>query len=410
MRAGRGVVITGAGCCTSLGHDGQSIARALREEHVTFAPAGPGFPCPEQATCPVPDMGNDAALKRFQSWRHRRYLSRGAAFAALSALRAAQSAGFGDSLPPETCLIGAAGPSLDIEADFPPPLETLDHPRLDALWLLRWLPNTAVTAASRFLGVHGECLVVGTACAASLHALGEAYRRVRFGIADTALVIAGDSRISSGGLLGYSKAGALSRSPDPLAASRPFDAARNGFVPGEGGAAFVLETPESARARGADILAEVLGFGASLDAGTLTAPDPEARFAEKAVTSALADAGLTPKDIGWVSAHGTGTPLNDAGESMLLERTFADNNARPTITALKSWIGHGSAACGAMELAILLAASRAGIMPRIRNLESPCSSRLDFARETRPFPERAGLLENFGFGGQNAALVVRPWK
>lgn len=410
MGSGRKVVITGVGACTSLGHDFQSIACSLREERTAFAAAGPGFSCPEQAVCPTHDLGNDSAFARFQSWRHRRYLSRGATFAALAGLRAAHFAGFGNTLPPETNLISAAGPTLDIEADFPTPLETLDHPRLDALWLLRWLPNTAATATSRFLGIHGECLVVGTACAASLHALGEAYRRVRFGIADTVIVIAGDSRISQGGLLGYSKAGALSRNPEPLAASRPFDAARNGFVPGEGGAAFVLESLDAATARSAVILAEVLGFGASLDAGTLTAPDPEARYAEKAVHTALADAELAPCDIKWVSAHGTGTPLNDAGESLLLERVFTAHGSRPVITALKSWIGHGSASCGAMELSVLLAASREGIMPRIRNLETPCSSRLNFACQTQSFPEGPGLLENFGFGGQNAALVVRPWK
>lgn len=409
MVTGRRVVITGMGCCTSLGHDQPAIARSLRAESTTFTTAGPGFPHPEQVICPTRDLGNDGALTRFMSWRHKRYLSRGAIFAALSGLRAAYSAGFTTTMPPETSLISAAGPNLDIEADFPVPLESLNHPGLDALWLLRWLPNTAATAVSRFLGIHGECLVMGTACAASLHALGEAYRRIRFGIADMALIIAGDSRISTGGILGYSKAGALSHHTDPLAASCPFDSARNGFVPGEGGGAFVLESLDAAQSRGATILAEILGFGASLDAGTLTAPDPEARFAEKAVRAALADAKLTPCDIGWVSAHGTGTPLNDAGESLLLERVFTDNNTYPMVTALKSWIGHGAAACGAMELAILLAASREGIMPHIRNLKAPCSPQLNFVRQTQAFPHCAGLLENFGFGGQNAALVLTPW-
>lgn len=410
MRAGRRVVITGAGCCTSLGHTPQSIVQALKTERAAFAPAGPRFSCPEQAVCPTRDMGDDAASARFQSWRRRRYLSRGAAFAVLSGLRAAQSAGFCDALPPETGLISAAGPTLDIEEAFPRPLERLDHPNLDALWLLRWLPNTAAAALARFMGVHGECLVVGTACAASLHALGEAYRRVRFGLAERVLVIAGDSRISSGGVLGYARAGVLSRARAPLDAVRPFDAKRDGFAPGEGGAAFVLETLDAAQARRAAIFAEVLGFGASLDAGALTAPDPQARFAEKAVRAALDDAGLTPGDIGWVSAHGTGTVLNDACESLLLERVFADNGVRPVVAALKSWLGHGAAACGAMELAVMLAAARDGFIPRIRNLDHPCSLRLNFAREHRPFPEqRAGLLENFGFGGQNAALAVRPW-
>ena len=155
------------------------------------------------------------------------------------------------------------------------------------------------------------------------------------------------------------------------------------------------------------MFAELLGFGASLDGGALTAPDESARFAEQAVRGALADAGLEPHAVDWVSAHGTGTPLNDRSEAVLLERVFAQAGARPAIIALKSWIGHGSAACGGMELALMLAAWRSGQLPPIRNLREPCSGLLDFAVATRPFPGPVGVLENFGFGGQNAALVVR---
>ena len=155
------------------------------------------------------------------------------------------------------------------------------------------------------------------------------------------------------------------------------------------------------------MFAELLGFGASLDGGALTAPDESARFAEQAVRGALADAGLEPHAVDWVSAHGTGTPLNDRSEAVLLERVCAQAEARPAVTALKSWIGHGSAACGGMELALMLAAWRSGRLPPIRNLRAPCSGLLDFAVATRPFPGPVGVLENFGFGGQNAALVVR---
>ena len=163
----------------------------------------------------------------------------------------------------------------------------------------------------------------------------------------------------------------------------------------------------SCGSRSAAVFAELLGFGASLDGGALTAPDESARFAEQAVRGALADAGLEPHAVDWVSAHGTGTPLNDRSEAVLLERVFAQAEARPAVTALKSWIGHGSAACGGMELALMLAAWRSGRLPPIRNLRAPCSGLLDFAVATRPFPGPVGVLENFGFGGQNAALVVR---
>ena len=394
------VVISGVGCCTSLGWEPECIARAFVQGRTAFAPSAdlPGYP-----VCPLADPGEDAASARLGAWRHRRYLSRGAGFAVLSGLRAAASAGFDPHMPPQTCLIGASGPTLDFARE--PGLPPAPDEALDALWLLRWLPNTANTALARFLGIHGEGLVLGTACASALQAIGEGFRRVRSGLSDAVLCVAGDSRLSSGGLLGYAKAHALSRHPVPGEASRPFDEARDGFVPGEGGAAFVLEPLEAARARGAAVFAEVLGFGASLDGGALTAPDESARYAEAAVRAALADAGLGPEGVDWISAHGTGTPLNDRGEALLLERVFSGRS--PAVAALKSWIGHGSAACGGLELALMIACARAGRFPPIRNLGAPCSGRLDFALAPRPFPGPVGLLENFGFGGQNAALLVR---
>ncbi|WP_417022774.1 beta-ketoacyl synthase N-terminal-like domain-containing protein, partial [Bilophila wadsworthia] len=222
------VVITGIGCCTSLGWEQGGIARAFAGGCPAFAPseALPGY-----SACPVSDLGDDAAYSRFSTWRHRRYLNRGAAFAVLSGLRAAASAGFDPHMPPQTCLIGASGPMLDFDRENG--LSPADSEALDALWLLRWLPNTGNTALARFLDIHGEGLVLGTACASALQAIGEGFRRVRYGLSETVLCSGGDSRLSRGGMLGYAKAHALSRNPVPSEASRPFDEARDGFVPGE---------------------------------------------------------------------------------------------------------------------------------------------------------------------------------
>ncbi len=397
------VVITGMGCCTSLGWNPEGIAQAFASGRTAFTSSEtlPGYP-----VCPIADPGSDAAFARLSAWRHRRYLNRGAMLAVLAGLRAAASAGF-ESMPPQTDLIGAIGPMLDFgrEQGLPPG----DAAALDALWLLRWLPNTPNTVLSRFLDIHGEGMILESACASALQALGESYRRIRFGLSETVLCHAGDSRLASGGMIGYAKAHALSRNPSAQEASRPFDTRRDGFVPGEGGAAFVLESLDTARARGAHIWAEVLGFGASLDGGFLTAPDETARFSEQAVRKALVDASLPPEAVDWVSAHGTGTLLNDQSECLLLERLFAQSGAGPIVTALKSWIGHCSAACGGVELALLLAAGKSNTLPGIRNLHEACSTRLSFARSPQSFPGPVGLLENFGFGGQNAALVVRLW-
>lgn len=401
----RRVVITGMGCCTSLGHTAEQITANLQAGFTAFTTSEA---LPDYAVCPIQDWGQDAALSRFLGWRHRRYLNRGAAFSVLAGLRAAADAGFATDMPPQTTLIAAAGPMLDFnqECGLPP----ADSDELDALWLLRWLPNTCTSALAQFLGIHGEGLVLGTACAAALQALGEGARRIRLGLADTVLVTGGDSRLSAGAMLGYAKAHALSRGDNPATAMRPFDASRHGFVPGEGGAAFVLETLQAARRRHAPIKAEILGFGASLDGGSLTAPDTSARHAEAAVRKALHDARLSAAAVDWVSAHGTGTLLNDQCEASLLERIFAAADCRPAVTALKSWTGHLSSACGLVELALLLAAARHDLLPPIRNLQKPCSEKLNFVRAARSLPGATGLLENFGFGGQNAALLVRLWQ
>ncbi|EGY26601.1 beta-ketoacyl synthase, C-terminal domain protein [Desulfovibrio sp. A2] len=434
------MVITGAGAVTPLGHTPRDMARAIREGYSPFRHAAglPGAAC-----APVRDFDEAAATGR---WRHRRYLSRGGLLALAAALAAAGQAGYactatpgmpgvatdGDAphpqpFPEDTALVAASGPNMDVGADFPAACAPrtgdstvapgLEHPGLDALWMLRWLPNTAASAVAMRCGIRGEGLVLGTACAASLQAVGEAARRVRWGLAPAALAVGGDSRLSEGGLLSYARAGAIQRDLNPADAAaphhacRPFDAARRGFVPGEGGAAFVLEPRDAVLARGAAPLAEVLGMGATLDGHALTAPEPDARRAEAAVRGALAEAGLSPGYVHWVAAHGTGTVLNDAAEIRLLERMFADAGHAPAVTAVKSWTGHCASACGAVELAVLLACAADGFLPPVRNLSAPESDRLDFVREARPLPGNGngsiGLLLNFGFGGQNAALVVR---
>lgn len=412
----RRVLITGVGCCTPLGHSLDDMARALRAEVSPFVPSTvlPGYSVSpvsfDAAARPQPQQ--DAALRTLLGWRHRHYCQRGGQLAVLAALRAAAdatdaaaTAATADApqqlLPHDTPIVAALGPMLDMTGE--PGLPPGNTDALGALWLLRWLPNTPVAAAAQLLGLHGEGLTVNAACASALQALGEGFRRIRCGLNTRVLVMAGDSRLSLGGLLGYAKAQALSRRGG-TEGPRPFDASRDGFVAAEGGAAFVLEDAQSAAARGARWYAEILGYGASLDAGSLTAPDPQGRQARQAVLTALAQSGLDRPH--WISAHGTGTRLNDAAESALLEQLFP-RQPLPAVMACKSLLGHGSAAAGALELCCVLAGWQNGLMPRIRGLEQPCSPQLRFVRQACPFPGPDGLLENFGFGGQNAALVVR---
>ncbi len=398
------VVITGLGLTSSLGQDREEVIRNFERQRTAFVRSNE-LPC---VVCPDEDLGTDKASMQLKSWRYRRYLSRGGYLGVLAGLRAVIDSGY-ESLPPDTGIIGTAAPTLDFTREKGlPPADSLD---LDALWLLRWLPNTPVSALSILLGVHGEGLTIGSACASGLMALGEAWFRIRHGRMRTCLVIAGDSRLSLGGLLGYSRAHTISTCPDPAMASRPFDQKRTGFVPGEGGAAFLLEERAHAIARGARILCEIPGYGSSLDGAGLTAPDPEGRYAETAVRQCLESASCTPSQVDWVSAHGTGTKANDTAEAMMLERLFFGRKKGPAVTALKSWIGHCSAASGAVELACLLCACSKGFLPPVLALDNPIAE-LDFVRQhAMPLANPSlGLVENFGFGGQNAALLVRAWE
>ncbi len=395
------VVITGLGLTSSLGRNREEVIQSFEGKRTAFAKSSL-LPC---VVCPDDDPGDDKAGMQLQGWRYRRYLSRAGYLGVLAGLRAVLDSGYA-FLPQGTGIIGAAAPTLDFTRERGlPPADSLD---LDALWLLRWLPNTPVSALSILLGVHGEGLTVGSACASGLMALGEAWLRIRYGRMQTCLVVAGDSRLCLGGLLGYSKAHTISSCQDPAMASRPFDQERTGFVPGEGGAAFLLEDREHALARGAHILCEILGYGASLDGAGLTAPDPDGKYAEQAVRQCLETASCSPVQVDWVSAHGTGTKANDAAEAMMLRRLFSERKNGPAVTALKSWLGHCSAASGAVELACLLSACSKGFLPPVLALEHPVAE-LDFVRkETRLLPvPSVGLVESFGFGGQNAALLVR---
>ncbi len=262
------------------------------------------------------------------------------------------------------------------------------------------------------LGFRGPRVVNIGACAAGAMAIGEGFRMVRTGRVPVAMVAGFDSMISPLGVMGFSILGALSsRHDEPARASRPFDVTRDGFVPGEGAGALMLEDLTHALARGARIYGELAGYGASVDAYKPTAPEPEGRGAALAIAGALADSGLAPAAIGYINAHGTGTPLNDATETRAIKAVFGDLARRIPISSTKSQIGHLVAGAGAVELVAGLLAMRGGFVPPTINLHAPdpdCD--LDYVPHVaREWAFDAFLSNSFGFGGQNACLAVRRW-
>lgn len=397
----REVVITAMGLICALGSTPEEIIANFKSGCTTFRRSDFAG---DVVTAPV--TGFD--LRDFTGpCKERRYLNRGTQFSVAAAVSTRQASGLDAETAARAGLFVGSGPNLDVGGEFRRIDEgAIDEEDLMALWILRFLPNTAASTISLLTGTHGENLTVATACTATLQAIGEAFRKIRDGYLDLAFAGGGDSRMSKGSILAYKKSKALFVGEgDPSQASRPFDKDRKGFVTGEGGAFFLLEEREHASRRGAKIYGKVSGFGTSLDGYSLTAPDPTGRWQEAAVRAAINEAGLTPAAIDLVAAHGTGTMLNDAMEAKLIARIYGGQT--PPVIALKSWIGHLSVACGAVELALCLILLQNNYLPEIRNLINPCQADINFVVQGQAASPATILLENFGFGGQNSALIVQ---
>jgi 3-oxoacyl-[acyl-carrier-protein] synthase II len=259
------------------------------------------------------------------------------------------------------------------------------------------------------LGIRGPAVGNANSCASGAMAIGQAFQAVRDGVVDAALAGGAEAPLAPLTFGAFAMIRVLStRNDDPATASRPFDAERDGFVMGEGAAVLALEAWDAAVARGAEIIGEVLGFGASADAHHLTAPLPSGEAAAAAVTTALQDAGLEPDDIGYVNAHASSTPLNEAAEARALHLALGEHAGGVPVSGTKGLYGHALGASGAIEAAITLLALCHGLLPGTCNLRVQ-DPELDLSVLRDPLHARpaAALSTSFGFGGLNAALVFR---
>jgi len=271
------------------------------------------------------------------------------------------------------------------------------------------MPNAPAAEISIEFGIKGPSFGVVTACAASTHAIGLAYEMIRWGQVEWALAGGAEAVILPLVLAAFDRMGALSRNPDPQSASRPFDRDRDGFVLGEGAAILLLESEKHLLSRGGEALAEIIGFGQSSDAFHITAPAEDGEGAFRAMASALGEAGLSPEDVDYINAHGTSTPLNDRVETLAIKRLFGPRAKEIPVSSTKSQIGHLLGAAGATEIGAILFAFSEGLVPATvtwRNRDPECD--LDYVPGTpRPGKVRVALKNSFGFGGQNAALLLR---
>lgn len=278
------------------------------------------------------------------------------------------------------------------------------------LWILKYLPNMVAAHISLAFNAQGPNSTITTACSAGTQAVGEAFRLIARDDADIVLAGGADSRIDPLMILAYTALGALSGSPRPATeVSRPFDGQRDGFVLGEGAGVLVLEELEHAKKRGATIYAEVLGLGSSFDAYAATKPDPEAKGAARAIKAALNEARIDPGDVDYINAHGTSTRLNDQMETVAVKRVFGENATITPLSSIKSMIGHLIGAAGAVEaVALAMTLYQGAIPPTINQTQRDPDCDLDYVPNTaRDLPVKVAVSTSFGFGGQNAALVMQ---
>jgi 3-oxoacyl-[acyl-carrier-protein] synthase II len=408
------VVITGIGALTPLGKDVESSWQSLI--------AG------ESSAGPITRFDASEYLVRFAcelkefdptDWMPRKTTRRMDRFAQMVVAAARQAeADSGLDISKESDRIGASVATgvggLQSYQDCYDTLRERGPTRVNPFSIPAIIPNMGAAWVSMELGTKGPLTSQCTACAASNMAIGDGADAIRLGRADVMLCGGTEASVTEVGIAGFSAMRALSRrNGAPEKASRPFDAGRDGFVMGEAAAILVLEELEHARARGAKIYGELLGYGISSDATHITEPDPTGKNPARAMTMAMADAGLTPEDIGYINAHGTSTPLGDASETRVIKLAVGEERAREIpISSTKGATGHTLGASGAVEAIFTTLAVQNGIVPPTINyeeLDPECD--LDYipneSREVEGL--RFGMSNSFGFGGHKASIVIGKW-
>jgi 3-oxoacyl-[acyl-carrier-protein] synthase II len=287
-----------------------------------------------------------------------------------------------------------------------------DSKNLAKIWAVRRCAHTTANILSILYNIQGPVSTSSTACASSAQAIGKAMRMIEYGDADIMITGGSDSIITEFSVAGFGLLGALSKNNDnPESASRPFDLKRDGFILGEGAGILIMEELEHAQARGANIIAEITGFGSSSNAYRITDSPPDGRGADQSMRSALEDAGISPEDINYINAHGTSTLVNDRSETQAIKKVFGDSAYGTPISSNKSMLGHLIASAGTIELIVSTMTIQKNLIPPTINYETPdpdCD--LDYVpNEPRNYNVDAVLSNSFAFGGQNASLVVERY-
>lgn len=307
--------------------------------------------------------------------------------------------------------VGCGIGSLQILEQAQKKLEEKGPGRIPPLLVPMMITNMAAGNVAIHFGLKGKCTNVVTACATGTHSIGEAYRSIQCGDADVMVAGGTEAAICPLGISGFAALTALSVSTDPLRASLPFDRDRSGFVMGEGAAVVVLESLEHAQSRGASILAEIGGYGATCDAYHITSPSEDGEGAARAMTLAMEEAGLQTSEIQYINAHGTGTHHNDLFETRAIKKAFGKNAYDLSVNSTKSMTGHMLGAAGAAEFIVCVKTIREGYIHATAGLQDTEEEMdLNYTKEAVERPVTAALSNSLGFGGHNGSLLVRKFE
>lgn len=406
----RRVVITGIGVQSPLGSSYEDLKQAVEEKKN-------GISKIEKFDSTILDIYVAGEIKDFDpscyiDKKEAKRMDLSAQYALVAGHLAYEDAGFepgqlGGNDRVATIVASGIGGIGTIQQDLDRAIKK-GYERISPFFVPMAIINMVSAQVSIGLGLNGETYTPVTACSASTDALGQAYRNIKDGYSDIAFCGGTEAAIVESGMGGFASMKALSNSKDPNRASIPFDKERDGFVMGEGAALLVLEDLDHALERGAKIYAEVLGYGASSDAHHITAPLDDGKFASVAMAKAIESAGLAPKDIDYVNAHGTSTPLNDSTETMAIKNVFKDHAKDLKVSSTKSMTGHMLGGAGAIEAIFTTIALKEGLLPATLNYKIPdpaCD--LDYLVDGPLKKDIAYAMSNtLGFGGHNSSIIL----
>ena len=406
------VVVTGMGAITPIGNDVESFWQGLKDKTVGIGPITYFDTTDYKCKLAAEVKGFDP--KQYMDAKAARRMEAFSQFAVAASKEALEQSGIDmekeDPYRVGVCVGSGIGSLQAMEKDVKK-LNEKGPSRVNPLLVPLMISNMAAGNVAIQFGLKGKCFNVVTACATGTHSIGEAFRSIQYGEADVMVAGGAEASITPIGIAGFTSLTALNTTEDASRASIPFDEDRNGFVMGEGAGVVVLESLEHAKARGANILAEVVGYGATCDAFHITSPAEDGSGAARAMENAIRDAGITAEDIDYVNAHGTSTHHNDLVETKAIRLALGDHAEKVKINSTKSMIGHLLGAAGGVEFITCVKSIQDGFVHATVGLEKPgegCD--LDYTMgDGVSMNVDVAISNSLGFGGHNASLIVKKF-